>query len=56
VGKVVEQLNVAAQPSFMAGRPDKWASHIQSSARAPAYSSYKFPGAPPSRKCEESEV
>jgi hypothetical protein len=25
VGKVVEQLNMAARPSFMAGRSNKWA-------------------------------
>jgi hypothetical protein len=56
VGKVVERLNVAAWPSFMAGRPDKWASRAQSLARALPYSSYKHPGAPPSRKCEEGEV
>jgi hypothetical protein len=47
---------VAARPSFMAGRPDKWASRAQSSARALPYSSYKYHGAPPGRKCEESEV
>jgi hypothetical protein len=46
VGKAVEWLNVAAQP-------DKWVSHHQSSAREPPYSSYKYPGAPPGRKCEK---
>jgi hypothetical protein len=56
VGKAVEQLNLTARPSFMAGWPNKWASHAQSSARAPSYSSYKYRGAPPDRKCEESEV
>jgi hypothetical protein len=56
MGKVVKQLNVAARPSFMADRPDKWASHVQSSSRAQPYSSYKYPRAPPGRKCEESEV
>jgi hypothetical protein len=56
VGKAVEQLNVAARPSFMVDRPDKWASHAQFSARGPPYSSYKYPGTPPGRKCEESEV
>jgi hypothetical protein len=55
VGKVVEQLNLAARPSCMAGRPDNWASRAQSSARAPSYS-YKYPCAPPGKKCEESEV
>jgi hypothetical protein len=54
VGKAAERLNVAARPSFMAGRPDKWASHAQSSARALPYSSYKYLSAPPSRRCEES--
>jgi hypothetical protein len=56
MGKMVERLNVAARPSFMAGQPDKWASCAQSLARAPPYSSYKYPDAPPGRKCEESEV
>jgi hypothetical protein len=56
VENVVEQLNVAAWPSFMAGWPDKWASHVQSLVRVPPYSSYKYPGAPPGRKCEESDV
>jgi hypothetical protein len=46
VGKAVERLNVAARPSFMAGRPDKWASHAQSLARALPYTSYKYLGAP----------
>jgi hypothetical protein len=56
VGKAVERLNVAAWPCFVADRPDKWASRAQSSARAPSYSSYKYPGPPPGRKCEEIEV
>jgi hypothetical protein len=55
VGKAVERLNVAARPSFMAGRLDKWASRTQSSTRAPPYS-YKYPGAPLGRKCEKCEV
>jgi hypothetical protein len=54
--KIVQGGNLAAQPSCMVGRPDKWASHTQSSARAPPYSSYKYHGAPPGRKCEKSEV
>jgi hypothetical protein len=49
VEKAMERLNVAV-------RPDKWASRAQSSARALSYSSYKYPSAPPGRKCEESEV
>jgi hypothetical protein len=49
VGKAVEQLNVAV-------RPDKWASRAQSSTRAASYSSYKYLGAPPGKKCDESEV
>jgi hypothetical protein len=53
--KVVQGENMAARPSSMVGWPDKWASHAQSSAIAPPYSSYKFHGAP-SKKCEESEV
>jgi hypothetical protein len=48
--------NLAARPSCMDGRPDKWASRAQSSATVPPYSSYKYYGAPPGRKCEESEV
>jgi hypothetical protein len=56
LGKVVEQLNVAARPSFMAVWHDKWASCAQSSTRAPPYSSYKYLSAPLGRKCEESEV
>jgi hypothetical protein len=40
----------------MAGRPDKWAPHAQSSATIPPYSSYKYHDATPGRKCEESEV
>jgi hypothetical protein len=40
----------------MVGCPDKWASLAQSLARAPPYSSYKYPPTPPSRKCEESDV
>jgi hypothetical protein len=56
VEKVMEWLNVATRPSFMAGQPDNWASRTQSFAGAPPYSSYKYPGAPLGRKCEESEV
>jgi hypothetical protein len=56
VGKAVERLNLAARPSCMVGRLDKWASCTHSSARAPPYSSHKYPPTPPSRKCEESEV
>jgi hypothetical protein len=56
VGKAVERLNLAARPSCKASRPDKWASHTQSLARAQPYSSYKYPHAPPGRECEESEV
>jgi hypothetical protein len=56
VGKVMERLNVAARPRFMVDWPNKWASRTQSLARAPPYSSYKYLGAPPGRKCEESEV
>jgi hypothetical protein len=50
------QGDLAARPSCMADRPDKRTSHTQSSAKAPSYSSYKYPSAPPSRKCEENEV
>jgi hypothetical protein len=56
VGNAVEWLNLAVGPICMATRPDKWASRTQSSARAPPYSTYKYPHAPPSRECEESEV
>jgi hypothetical protein len=56
VGKALERLNVATRPSFMVGWPDKWASHAQSLARALPYFSYKYPAAPPGRKCEGSEV
>jgi hypothetical protein len=56
VKKVVERLNVAARPIFMTIWPDKWASRAQSLTRAPPYSAYKYPGAPPGRNCEESEV
>jgi hypothetical protein len=56
MGKVVERLNLAAWPGCMAGRADKGASRAQSSARAPPYTSYKYPRAPPDRKHEESEV
>jgi hypothetical protein len=45
--KVVQGGNLAAQPSYMAGQPDKCSSHGQSSAKAPPNSSYKYPGAPP---------
>jgi hypothetical protein len=44
--KTVQRGNLSAQPSCMAGRPDKWASHTQSSARVPPYSSYKYHHAP----------
>jgi hypothetical protein len=37
---------VAARKGFMASRHDKWASYAQSLARAPPYSSYKYPRAP----------
>jgi hypothetical protein len=56
MGKAVQGGNLAAWPSCMAGRPIKWAPHAQSSATAPPYSYYKYHGAPPGRKCEESEV
>jgi hypothetical protein len=56
VGNAMERLNLAAQPSCMVGRPDKWASRAQCSARAPPYSSYKNHHAPPGSECEESEV
>jgi hypothetical protein len=54
--KVMQGRNLAARPSCMADRPDKWASCAQSSAKAPPYSSYKFHHAPPGRKCEESDA
>jgi hypothetical protein len=54
--KAVQGGNIATRASCMAGCPDKWAPHAQSSAIAPPYSSYKYHGAPPGRKCEESEV
>jgi hypothetical protein len=54
--KAVQGGNLAARTSCMASRPDKWASHTQSSARALPYSSYKYHDAPPDRKCEESKV
>jgi hypothetical protein len=53
--KEVQGGNLATRPSCIADWPDKWVSHAQSSARALPYS-YKYHGAPPSRKCEESEV
>jgi hypothetical protein len=56
VGKAVERLNVVARPSFMADQPDTSASHAQSSTRASPYSFYIYSGAPPGRKCDESEV
>jgi hypothetical protein len=43
--KAVQEGNLAVRPSCMAGRPDKWASRIQSSTRAPPYT-YKYHGAP----------
>jgi hypothetical protein len=54
--KAVQGGNLAARSSCMAGWPVKWAPHTQSSATGPPYSSYKYHGAPPDRKCEESEV
>jgi hypothetical protein len=56
VGKAVQEGNLAARPSCMAGRPIKWAPCTQSSATALPYSSYKYHSAPPGKKCEESEV
>jgi hypothetical protein len=53
--KAVQGGNLATRPGCMVGRPDKWASRTQSSARVPPYS-YKYHGAPPDKKCEESEV
>jgi hypothetical protein len=53
---VVQGGNLATRPSCMVSQQDKWASHAQSLARAPPSSSYKYHDAPPSRKCEESEV
>jgi hypothetical protein len=53
---VVQQGNLATRPSCMTGQPNKWASHAQSSATTQTYSSYKYHGAPPGRKSEESEV
>jgi hypothetical protein len=47
---------LAARPSWMIDQLDMWASRAQYSARAPPYSSYKYHGAPPSRKYEEREV
>jgi hypothetical protein len=44
--KAVQGGNLAAQPSCMAGRPNKWAPHTQSLATAPPYSPYKYHGAP----------
>jgi hypothetical protein len=52
---VVQGGNLAAGPSCMASQLDKWAPHIESMAAAPPYS-YKYHGAPLSKKCEESEV
>jgi hypothetical protein len=54
--KAVQGGNLAARSSCMFGRPDKWTPRAQSSATTPPYSSYKYHGAPPGRKCEESEV
>jgi hypothetical protein len=50
--KAVQGGNLAAQPSCMAGRPDKLAPHAQSSATVPPYSSYKYHGAPPAQSVE----
>jgi hypothetical protein len=54
--KAVQGGSLAARPSCMAGWPDKWAPHAQSSATALPYSYYKNHGAPPGRKCEDSQV
>jgi hypothetical protein len=54
--KAVKGGNLAARPSGIADWPDKSAPCTQSLATAPPYSSYKYHGAPLSRKCEESEV
>jgi hypothetical protein len=56
VEKAVQGGNLAARPSCMASRLVNWAPRAQSSAVAPPYSSYEYHGAPPSRRCEESEV
>jgi hypothetical protein len=56
VGKAVQGGNLVTRPSCMAGRPIKWGPCTQSSATPPPYSSYKYHGARPGRKCEESEV
>jgi hypothetical protein len=53
--KAVQGENLAAWASCMASQPDRWAPGAQSSATAQPYS-YKYHGAPPGRKCEESEV
>jgi hypothetical protein len=54
--KVVQGGNLATQPSCMATWPNKWTPHAQSLATESPYSSYRYHGAPPGRKCEESEV
>jgi hypothetical protein len=55
-GAQVIQCPKAVQGGNLASRPDKWDARTQSSARALPYSSYKYHGAPPDRRCEESEV
>jgi hypothetical protein len=47
---------LVTRPSCLADRLDKWAPHTQSLATTPSYSSYKYHGVPPDKKCEESEV
>jgi hypothetical protein len=44
--KAVQGGNLAARPTFMVDRCDKWASHTQSLARVLPYSSYKYHSAP----------
>jgi hypothetical protein len=56
VGKAVQGGNLATRASFMVGQPIKWARCDQSLATVPPYFSYKYHGAPPSRKCEEGDV
>jgi hypothetical protein len=54
--KAVQEKNLAARPSCLADRPDKWAPRAHSLDTALPYSFYKYHGAPPDKKCEESEV
>jgi hypothetical protein len=42
-----EETWLPSKVAWPVGRPDKWASRAQSSARTPPYSSYKYHGAPP---------